>query len=53
LEVKDPAQPLSKRRLTTDQKRWHENWRGPVHIVETIDQALMIVAYANGRLVRS
>jgi hypothetical protein len=52
LEVKDPAQPPSKRRLTPDQKEWHDLWRGTAHVVETVDQALAIVAFARGVIVR-
>ncbi len=39
LEVKDPAQPPSKRRLTPDQVKWHLIWRGAVVTVETPEQA--------------
>ena len=28
MEVKDAAQPPSKRRLTPDQRNWHGKWRG-------------------------
>jgi hypothetical protein len=52
VEIKDPAQPLSKRRLTPDQKKWHASWNGRAHVVETIEQALSLVAFARGRLVR-
>lgn len=53
VEIKDPAQPPSKRRLTPDEKRWHEAWKDRVHIVETVEQALTLVAYYRGRLVRA
>lgn len=48
LEVKDPAQPPHKRRLNSHQKPWHAEWRGVAHLVETVDQALCIVAHARG-----
>ena len=37
VEVKDPAQPPSARRLTPDQTRWHAEWLGQVAIVEDYD----------------
>lgn len=40
LEVKDGSQPPSKRRLTPDEKKWHESWRGHVRIVTCLDEAL-------------
>lgn len=43
LEVKDPAQPPCKRRLTKDQADWHTTWAGHVAIVETPEQALRAV----------
>lgn len=43
-EVKDPAQPLSARRLTPDQAEWHRAWRGQVTVLETEDDALALVA---------
>lgn len=43
LEVKDGAQPASKKRLTPDEKRWHAGWAAQVHIVETEQQALNVV----------
>jgi hypothetical protein len=45
LEVKDGARPPSERRLTPDQKRWHADWKGRAHVVETIADALMVVDY--------
>jgi hypothetical protein len=41
LEVKDPAQAPSKRRLTPAQLEWRAAWRGvPVVVVETPEEAL-------------
>lgn len=34
-EIKDPAQPPSKRRLTDDEQAWHQLWDGQVHVIET------------------
>lgn len=43
LEIKDHNQPPCKRTLTSDQKRWHAMWRGQVHVVETLEEALAAV----------
>lgn len=43
MEVKDWKQPPSKRRLTPDEKKWHQSWNGQVHVVETFDEALKII----------
>lgn len=40
LEVKDSAQPPSKRRLTPAEADWHATWEGTVRTVETIDDAI-------------
>jgi hypothetical protein len=40
LEIKDGTLPPSKRKLTADEQRWHEGWRGHVAIVESIEDAL-------------
>lgn len=37
VEVKDPAQPPSKRKLTPHQVKWHGEWLGVAHIVHTND----------------
>jgi hypothetical protein len=52
VEFKDPTKPPSARRLTPDQKRWHAEWKGKAHVIETVEQALQLVAYMRGRLVR-
>ena len=41
LELKDGARPASERQLTTDQIKWHVDWRGgPCMVVNNIDEAL-------------
>ena len=44
LECKDGTKPPSARKLTTDQVRWHLEWRAPVHVVDSVDAALAVVA---------
>lgn len=45
MEVKDGAKAPSDRRLTQDEKKWHEQAFicARVHVVETVEQALAVV----------
>ena len=43
VEVKDANQPPSKRKLTPEEKWWHETWRSRVYIVESVEEALDII----------
>jgi hypothetical protein len=45
LELKDGAKPLSARRLTPDEVKWHQAALqcGPVHVVESVEQAIQII----------
>lgn len=44
LEVKDGSKPPSVRKLTPDQREWHQRWRRyPIFIVENIRDALIAV----------
>jgi hypothetical protein len=43
IEIKDGEQPPSKRKLTPDEQKWHEAWRGHVGIAETVDDALRLI----------
>ena len=42
-EIKDWKQPPSRRRLTPDEKEWHDMWRGQVTVVETFEEALAVL----------
>lgn len=42
LELKDGDKPPSERKLTPDQVVWHARWRGPVHIVTSVAEALAV-----------
>jgi len=39
-EVKDPAKPPSARTLTQDEQRFHNEWRGQVAVVCTVEDVL-------------
>lgn len=44
IEVKDGRQPPSKRQLTTDQVKWHEEWKSAfLGVVENPEQALKFI----------
>lgn len=45
LELKDGAKPPSARKLTVDEKLWHEQWRGaPVYIINSASEAVELFA---------
>lgn len=43
-EIKDGAKFPSQRKLTDDEQEWHDSWRGSVYVVESVEQALAILA---------
>jgi len=43
LEIKDGAKPPSAQALTPDQIRFHAKWGGPIHVVKTVDEALVVM----------
>lgn len=53
VEIKDGSKSPSRRLLTRDQKIWHAAWRGKAHVIETVTQALDLVAYYQGRYRRA
>jgi hypothetical protein len=42
VEVKDPTKPKSDRQLTPAQRKWHAEWPGEIHVVETVEQAIAV-----------
>jgi hypothetical protein len=43
LECKDGTLSPSRRKLTPDEEQWHSKWAGSVHIVESLDEALIVL----------
>lgn len=43
LEVKDGSLPPSRRKLTDDESAFHENWRGQIFVVTSVEEAMAIV----------
>ncbi len=52
VEIKDPAKPPSKRKLTDDQVIFHENWKGDIRVVETDQDVINHVNELNCILVK-
>jgi hypothetical protein len=46
IEVKDGARPPSERGLRDTQTAWHAAWAGPVHVVNSVVDALALVCKA-------
>lgn len=44
-ELKDGSKSPSDRRLTTDEITWHDEWRGQVNILESVEDALKSIRY--------
>ena len=49
VEVKDGKKFLSQRKLTLDERIFHDAWKGPIYIIETVDQAIDLVNKARCR----
>lgn len=43
LELKNPAVPQSKRRLTPAEVAWHRRWSGQVAVVQSAEEALEVI----------
>lgn len=43
IEIKDGSKPPSKRKLTPDEKSFHNSWWGKIDIVKNIDEALCAI----------
>ena len=46
LELKDGTKPPCERRLTEDQRRWHQAWQGQKAIVKSVEEAVAVVLNA-------
>lgn len=42
-EIKDGKKPPSARRLTADEKKFHEEWRGHVGIITSVDDVIDLI----------
>ena len=44
LEIKDGAKVPSAQKLTADQVEWHRRWKGPLYVVNSVEQAIAVLA---------
>lgn len=42
IELKDPSKPPSKRALTPDEQKFHNEWRGEIYVCTTAEEILRI-----------
>lgn len=42
VEIKDGKKPPSARELTSDEKEFHKNWRGPIYVIETMEDVITL-----------
>lgn len=47
VELKDPAQPPSKRKLTDDETKFHAGWLGPKMVATTAEEIIMAMECCN------
>lgn len=43
LELKDGSKPPSARRLTPDEREWHQQWKGQAAIVNSAEEAIKLI----------
>ena len=44
-EIKDGAKSPSRRKLTDDERQWHDDWRGQVTTISNVRQAIALITY--------
>lgn len=49
VEIKDGDKPPSQRKLTEHEKHFHESWKGQVCIIQSVDDAFMLIKEMNKR----
>lgn len=42
IELKDPSQPPSARKLSPDEKKFHGSWKGEIYVCTTAEEILKI-----------
>jgi Holliday junction resolvase len=43
VEIKDGSLPPSKRKLTPDELKFHETWRGKVVVINNVEEAIELI----------
>ena len=52
VEIKNGALPPNKRKLTDDEKNWHDHWLGQVAVIESIDDVQKFHGEHNAKITR-
>lgn len=42
IEIKDGSKSPSQRKLTSDEEKWHSNWKGQIAIVTSLEDVLKL-----------
>lgn len=45
IEIKDGTLPPSQRKLTIDERKFHERWKAPVHIINSVEEVLQFAVW--------
>lgn len=45
VEIKDGTKPPSARKLTDDEQKFHDQWKGSIAIVESLEDVKLLVSY--------
>jgi hypothetical protein len=48
-EIKDPVKFACERRLTEDEKKFHDAWHGQIDVVETLEDCRAVIMQECGR----
>lgn len=43
IEIKDGNKSASRRRLTEDEAQWHSTWKGQVHTINSVEEAIGLI----------
>jgi hypothetical protein len=43
VEIKDGSKPPSAQKLTPDETKWHDAWRGQITIIRSVDDVLTLL----------
>lgn len=52
IEVKDGAKPPSAQKLTPDQITWHAGWKAQVHVVNSVEGAVLVAEMYKSQLAK-
>jgi len=42
-EIKDGSKPPSQKKLTDDEKKFHESWKGQISVIECLHDAFVVI----------